>query len=105
LPHLQKLYDKIKDRKDIQLITFNIDDNVGLVGPFLKQNNYTLPVIPAKFLVESMLGQVGVPRNWLVDGEGVLRSELLGFGENEKWEAQMVEAMEKAKAPASKASL
>lgn len=97
MPHLQKLYEKIKDRKDIQLITFNVDDNVGLVEPFLKQNKYTFPVIPAEFLVHSVLSSYGVPQNWIVDTDGMIRLQQVGFGSNPKWEEQMVEAVEKVR--------
>jgi hypothetical protein len=97
LPHVQKLYERIKDRKDIQIITFNVDDNVGLVEPFLKQNKYTFPVIPAKFLVDGLVPSLGVPQNWIVDTDGILRLQQIGFGSNPKWEDQMVEAVEKAR--------
>ena len=101
MPHVQKLYEKLKDRKDVQVVTFNLDDNVGLIEPFLKQNKYTLPVIPAKFLVDSLLpGGWGIPLTWIVDSSGVVRMEHIGFSQNEKWVEQMVEALEKARASA-----
>ncbi len=99
MPHVQKLYERLKDRKDIQVVTFNLDDNIGLVEPFLKQNKYTMPVIPAKFLADSLMpGGWGIPLNWIVDTNGVVRLEHIGFSQNEKWEEQMVESLEKARA-------
>lgn len=97
MPHVQKLYDKIKDRKDIQIITFNVDDNIGLVGPFLKQNNYTFPVIPAEFLVHSLVPSLGIPLNWIADTNGVVRLEKVGFGGEEKWADEVLEIIEKAR--------
>ena len=47
LPHFQKLYERTKDRSDLALFTFNIDEELGLVEPFLKEHNYTFPVAPA----------------------------------------------------------
>jgi len=100
LPHVQKLYERIKDRQDIQIITFNVDDNIGLVAPFLKQNKYTFPVIPAQFLVNSLVPMLGIPANWIVDTNGVVRLERVGFGRDEKWADQVIETLEKARAGA-----
>jgi hypothetical protein len=97
LPHVQKLYEKIKDRKDIQVITLNVDDSVGLIAPFLKKNNYTFPVIPAQSLVNSLAPTFTIPANWIVDADGVVRLERIGFGSDEKWADQAIETMEKAR--------
>jgi thiol-disulfide isomerase/thioredoxin len=35
LPHLQKLYEQVKNRDDIQVITLNVDEDLSLVEPFL----------------------------------------------------------------------
>ena len=99
MPHLQKLYERLKDRKDVQVVTFNVDDNVGLVAPFMKENKYTFPVIPAQFLVHQLVPSLGIPLNWIVDAGGVVRLESVGFGaEREKWADQAVEAIEKTRA-------
>ncbi len=97
MPHIQKLYDKIKGRTDIQLVTFNVDDNVGLVGPFLKENNYTFPVVPAEFLIHSLVPSLGIPMNWIVDTSGVVRQEKVGFGAEEKWADETLGLIEKAR--------
>ncbi len=97
MPHLQKLYDRIKDRTDIQLVTFNVDDNVGDVAPFMQQNNYTFPVAPASLVVHDLVPSLGIPLNWIVDAEGVVRWERAGFDyDADKWEDQTLEALEKA---------
>jgi hypothetical protein len=98
LPHVQKLYDRIKDRKDVQLVTFNIDDSIGLIAPFLKKNNYTFPVVPAEPLVNSLIPMLTIPTNWIVDTDGVVRLERIGFGADEKWADQAIETIEKARA-------
>jgi len=82
----------------MQLITINVDDNVGLVGPLLKQNKYTFPVIPAQFLVNSLVPMLGIPTNWIVDTNGVVRLERVGFGGDEKWADQAIETLEKTRA-------
>ncbi len=98
MPHLQKLYEKIADRKDVQVVSFNVDDNVGILAPFVKEKKLTFPVIPASALMEELVPMLGIPLNWIVDAQGVVRFEAVGFGgDGEKWIAGMMEAMEKAK--------
>ena len=38
LPHVEKIYEMMAERKDIQLVTFNVDENPGLVQPFLEEH-------------------------------------------------------------------
>jgi thiol-disulfide isomerase/thioredoxin len=44
LPHLEKLYEQPKQRSDIQIIAFDVDEELGLVAPFLAEKDYTFPV-------------------------------------------------------------
>jgi thiol-disulfide isomerase/thioredoxin len=96
LPHLEKLYQRIKDRQDVVLLTLNLDDNIGAVEPFLKENKYSFPVLLAKDMVESFLGALSIPRNWVVDRTGVLRYEMLGFDMTggEEWIKAMTDQVE-----------
>ena len=96
MPHLQKLFERIKDRKDIQIVTFNVDDNVGDVAPFMKENQYTFPVIFAGFLMRDLVPSLGIPLNWIVDPAGVVRMEQVGFGAIDKWEDEMLAVLEQA---------
>ncbi len=99
MPHLQKLYEKIRDRNDIQIVTFNVDDNVGLVGPFLRENKYTFPVVPATRLMDDLVPELGIPLNWIVDAGGVVRYESVGFGgDGDKWAEGIMATIEKVKA-------
>jgi hypothetical protein len=103
LPHLQKLFDRVKGRDDIQIVTFNVDDNIGAVAPFMKENTYTFPVVFAGFLMRDLVPSLGIPLNWIVDAEGVVRLEQVGFGSNaDLWEERMLEALENARRPASR---
>jgi len=96
---MQELYDRLKGRKDVQVVTFNVDDNVGLVAPFMKQNKYTFPVVPAQFLVQQLAPSLAIPLNWIVDAGGAVRLESVGFsGEADKWVDRVVEAIEKVRA-------
>ncbi len=90
----------MKDRKDIQIVTFNVDDNVGAIAPFMKENKYTFPVVPAQFLMRDLVPSLGIPLNWFVDAGGVVRLERVGFGgDGAKWIEEMLEQLEKLRKP------
>ena len=73
LPHLQKLYEKVKDRTDLQILTLTIDEDLGAVAPFMKEKGYTFPVLPAYGLVTGQLDVVAIPQNWILDTKSVWR--------------------------------
>ena len=89
-PHFQKLYEQLKDRKDVAVISFNVDDQVGLVQSYLTEGKYTFPVLLADRLVRETLEMVSIPRNWLVDGKGVHQLEQIGFLESSDWLERML---------------
>jgi thiol-disulfide isomerase/thioredoxin len=91
LPQVQKLYELTKDRKDIQVITIAVDDNPGLIGPFVADNHYTFPVLLAKPLIDDMVPSLSIPRNWISDSAGILRLESFGFYSGiPDWPATMI---------------
>jgi thiol-disulfide isomerase/thioredoxin len=47
LPELEKLYEQLTGRTDIQILTFNIDEDEGLVAPYMKEKGYMFPVLPS----------------------------------------------------------
>jgi thiol-disulfide isomerase/thioredoxin len=98
LPYLQKLFNKVRERKDLVVLTLNTDDNPGLILPFLNENKYTFPVLPASGYVTHLVPELSIPRNWIVDPDGVLKMERIGFGSgDDKWIDEMVGVMEKAR--------
>jgi thiol-disulfide isomerase/thioredoxin len=97
-PAFQKLYDKLKDRPDVVLLTFNVDESVAEIEPYMKKKGYTFPVIPAQALVNTVLPVVGIPRNWIFDTKGVFRWEQVGYNSSDAdWEKKFVEVLERAK--------
>jgi thiol-disulfide isomerase/thioredoxin len=77
LPHLEKFYEKVKNRSDLQVLTFDIDENLGLVAPYLKEKGYTFPVLPA--FSTGVLDDFAVPQTWVVDARGVWRWKQTGY--------------------------
>jgi thiol-disulfide isomerase/thioredoxin len=88
LPYLQKLYDRVKDRAEMQILTLNVDEDIALVQPFLQKNKYSFPVALARSYVKALLPNLSIPRNWIVDRQGALREETVGFGgSGDQWVA------------------
>ena len=97
LPHFQKLYESLKDRADLQVLTFNIDEDLGLVAPFMKEKGYTFPVLPAYSLVVNLLDGYAIPQNWVVDPRGKWRWTQIGFGGAPDWAQDMTQRLESVK--------
>ena len=95
-PHLQKLYDRIKNDPTIEIVTFNVDDEIGNVEPYLTENKYTFPVLLAKDYADE-LSVDSIPRNWIVDAKGKWEWQQIGFGSDEKWEDDMLAKMKETK--------
>src|SRR5262249_3527768 len=41
----QKLYEKLKDRPDVSVMSFNVDEDLGKVAPYVAEHKYTFPVM------------------------------------------------------------
>ncbi len=93
-PELQKLYDKLKDRTDVAVLSINVDDDLGKVAPYMKENNYTFPVLLGRDVVDEVVPSLGIPRNWFITPAGKLEWEQIGFGSDPKWPDTMVAKLE-----------
>jgi thiol-disulfide isomerase/thioredoxin len=97
-PKLQKLYEQVKGRSDVQILTFNVHEDAGLVAPYLKEKGYTFPVVVAYSYVNSLLDSFGIPQNWIVDPKGAWRWTQLGFDSAETdWPQSMLQRLESVK--------
>jgi len=94
LPHVERLYQKVKGRPDVQILTFTIDQDPGVVAPFMKEKGYTFPVLPAYSFVIGLLDSVAIPQNWIVDGKGVWRFAGAPGGPDDQWEDAMLRQLE-----------
>jgi len=94
LPHIQKLWDQLKDSPNSSLLTLNMDENPGLVAPFLAGHKYTFPVLLAYQWLTGEMGVNAIPQNWLVDSAGQWRFVDRGFGLEDDWPGQMVKRLQ-----------
>jgi thiol-disulfide isomerase/thioredoxin len=90
LPYVQKLHEALNDRTGLVLITLNVDDNPGLIAPFLKEHHYTFPALPGSTVAGTLAPQLSIPRNWIVDAAGVWREERIGFTAADTWVKDMI---------------
>ncbi|HEY4907281.1 MAG TPA: redoxin family protein [Candidatus Acidoferrum sp.] len=92
-PYLQALYDKVKDRKDIAVISMSVDDSIGDVEPYMKEKKYSFPVLLASRYVNGLTPALGVPQNWIVGADGRWEWLQEGFAPDE-WEKRVMEKLE-----------
>lgn len=95
-PALQALYEKLKDRSDVQILTFNIDEEIGDIAPYMNKNKYTFPVLLAKDYIADLAPDSGIPMLWIVDASGKWRWQQSGFGDDAKWESAILEKLDHA---------
>jgi hypothetical protein len=91
------LIETYKDRPEVQFLTLNMDENPGLIEPFLNEKKLVLTVLPAYSFVEDTLKVNGIPQNWIVDSSGVVKLKGVGYDATQKWETGMMEAIGKVK--------
>ena len=97
LPYVQKLSEQMKENKDVLVLTLNIDDELGLVEPFMQENKYTFPVILGRAYAEDQ-GVNSIPRNWIVSVDGKLMFEGTGFGnDGDEWMKEAMTSIQKVK--------
>lgn len=90
LPEFQKLYEKLKARPDAAVLSFNIDQDLGQVAPFMKENNFTFPVLLAHDFVQDHLPLIVIPQNWFLDAAGRHLWTQVGYGHEAGWQAMML---------------
>jgi thiol-disulfide isomerase/thioredoxin len=94
-PEFQKLYDKLKNRTDVAVLSFSIDEDIGKVAPYMAKHRYTFPVLPALDLVSSVKSNLAVPQIWLVTPQGKLGWEQIGYStEDTKWQETVLLKLE-----------
>lgn len=97
LPAVQALHERVKDRDDLVVVTFNSDAELGGVAPYLQKNGFDFPVLLADDFLKDELEVFAIPQSWIVDTSGTVRREQSGYdpapGE-ERWVADTLAEME-----------
>ncbi len=70
LPQLQRIYERIQGRQDLQVLSFNIDEIPYLAQKCVEEDKLSFPIIIARTLGERLFPQAGLPRWWIIDAQG-----------------------------------
>ena len=73
LPGIQKLYDAVKSRRDIQIVTLSVDEDRQKVASFMKEKGYSFPVLVSKSYVDELLPDLTLWQSWVVDRTASVR--------------------------------
>ena len=73
LPAMQKLYDAVKDRHDVQAVSLVLDDNPALVERFMTDRKFTFPVLVSRAYGEAVMPEATLCQAWLIDDSAKLR--------------------------------
>lgn len=78
LPKVQELHERYRDNPNVQVLTVNLHDAPGVARELMRREGYDFPVL-MHGTEESIFDDVGIPRNWLVEGNGIRQWEQTGF--------------------------
>ena len=70
---MQKLYEAVKDRSDVQAVSLSMDENPAIVAGFMKERKLSFPVLVSKSYVERVLPEVILGQTWLIDRSASIR--------------------------------
>lgn len=85
LPRLQKeIWDKWKTRDDLEVMVLAREEDWDKIDPFVEKAGYTFPVYPdLQREVFSLFADSYIPRNVLIDKEGKIVYQSVGYVEKE----------------------
>jgi len=75
---IEELYQRVKGREDVQVLTISVDDSAASVKEYMKEKGYMFPVIQNPQLADRLFPYAGLPTNFLVNGRGI-RTGMYGF--------------------------
>jgi thiol-disulfide isomerase/thioredoxin len=90
LPYFNQLFERFKSREDVQVVSFDVDENPGLAEEFVRKHGYRFPVLLAKHAAERLMPYLSIPRTWIIR-EGTMVEENDGFsGDGAQWVERVV---------------
>ena len=96
LPLVQEIFDQMKHQSDVQIVTLDIDEDPAATVQFINKRPFTFPVIRTdRRSLDEMVGFAGIPRTWIVDANGHVRSETLAYRQ-EEWPDQIMTRLTRA---------
>jgi len=85
LPHLQKeVYDKYKNNDDFVLIILGREHYWDEINKVKAEHGFTMPIYPdPERKVFSVYAEQNIPRNFIIDKDGIIVVSSVGFNEKE----------------------
>jgi peroxiredoxin len=97
LPAVQNMFDEWKGRRDVQLLTVSVDEDLSLARKFAEQKHFTFPIVGMTAAsIDKLMGIEGVPRTWIVDSTGTVQFELIGY-DRALWPKQILQQLDALK--------
>ncbi|MGH9938654.1 MAG: redoxin family protein [Blastocatellia bacterium] len=96
MPLFEKTIAKYKDDKDVIFLAITTDEDRELVGPFLKQYKFNLPVAYAEYLNDHFAVS-SIPTTIILDRKGEIAFRQAGFNPREDFIVTLSEKIEEAK--------
>ncbi len=99
-PYLQKVYDKYRSNQNVLILAVNTSEQkqgkerLDLVKQFMSDNKYTFPVLIDDQGVAQKFGVEGIPTKYVIDKQGTLRFESVGFGDGPRMITELTTQIE-----------
>jgi len=92
---LEKLYQHFRERNDIAILAFNVDDDPKAMTTALRELKVSIPSIAARDFAYSIVPAMALPANWIITPG---KTEMFegNDGSHEAWLQSAVIAIEKA---------
>ncbi len=78
-PEFEKLFQRVRNRQDLMVVSLNTDDDMSLVEPYMKEGGFSFPALFAKDLVDGVAPSVSIPRTWIISTDQQIEWEQIGF--------------------------
>jgi thiol-disulfide isomerase/thioredoxin len=97
LPFVQRLHEALRNRSDVLVLTLNADAKTSYVQPYVTEQRFTFPVLPALDYVRDVTqGEILLPQTWVVDRAGTVRLRSSGFrtADPEAWVRETIAVLD-----------
>ncbi|MDM1551583.1 TlpA family protein disulfide reductase [Empedobacter falsenii] len=81
MPSIQKLYDKVKDDKDIVILTVEVEGKRDKVAKFMERKNLSLPVVYPNSAIPTEFFNGSLPTTVILDKKGNIAHTTMGMAD------------------------
>ncbi len=81
MPTIQKLYDKLKNRKDIDFVLVSLDNNYEKGEKFIHEEGFTFPVYYLNSRLPNIYNTETIPSTFVISKEGKIVAKRIGMAD------------------------